>query len=134
MTSAVIYRIEHKIDRLGPYPGKSSFEDARLGFNFNHEDMNHPAPWEDTEEVYLFLQKHRAKEYVCGFPTRNSAYKWFAGHFKQLKENDFVLALYLAPQGTYALGHQALFTRQRATRLTQEELDPFVIKDKENNV
>lgn len=111
------YRVEHHRSDTGPYSDPNPVWELVHA----HEDMEHPAPWEDTDEVYDF---YKANTICCALTTKELVYAWFADFIELLAEYNYVLRTFEIPEGSYAAGAQIVFIRDDAECINSEELNP----------
>jgi hypothetical protein len=109
----IIYRVEHRDDRTGPYG--FDFYDGKLDDRMcvRHPEFNHPSgePWPPT--------------YRYGFSSKNELLRWWADPEERatLSEHDFVITRYSVPAEAVAQGlNQLVFDATRAWRLGCERL------------
>jgi len=112
------YRIEHSETNSGPYSDPHEVWDII----YAHDDMAHPSPDEDTEEVFKFYRSNEICS--CALATKELVYEWFADFIELLVENSYVLRTFEVPEGSYAIGAQIVFIRDDAECINSEELDP----------
>ena len=126
-----LYRIEHKLDGLGPY------QSGRVpGMGKAHFNMDHPSPQIDpapidgiqrqtmtyaeggsTHPKYVDEYMALGIDYteVCGLRTADDVKEWFAGYGQTLEDKGFVVAEYKAPKDAVRVGtKQLVFKKGRA--------------------
>jgi hypothetical protein len=102
---ALVYRIEHRVERSGPYGGPESF--GRLDeMQYAHSDRSHPNPYHDGG---FPLRGDEIRRYhLFAFDSVEALRTWFLGFLDLLEDCDYVLATYAVDDAHIIRGRRQL--------------------------
>src|SRR5262245_35261562 len=109
----IVYRVEHRDDRTGPYSFDFYDEKPDTRASSHHPEFNNPSgePWPAT--------------YLYGFSSRDHLRRWWDDPDERatLRMEGFVIACYRVPAEAVVLGpNQLVFDSARARRGACERL------------
>lgn len=112
-----IYRVEHRIYKIGPYQLKSYRRYkylARLSSFLNNKHYSrdtHPIPFMDGITNFDF-------KYFCGMKSEELLRQWFKGCLSKLREAKYIISVY--ESNDYIQGdYQIVFNRRKAKLIKQ---------------
>lgn len=121
----IVYRIEHKDSKVGPFQSCSmrSLSRSRLygewRFYFIQSDNSHPTPYNDRDlgfELHSFII--RGLTPIFGVDSLRQAKHWLGDYWKLFHNHGFVIRKYDAERDWCKRGNfQVVFSREKANLL-----------------
>lgn len=118
---SVVYRVEHRDTRQGPYTSRSEFAYNHLD---DFQDKHHPVPIDDGILI-PWAYKKDDPERECwrhGFSSMDQLRAWFRNHhLVELDREDYLLRLYSVPD-TFVLRGQKQVIYRAAKAVEVDEM------------
>lgn len=119
-----IWRVEHSVDRYGPYCSGKGRDDLTMAIadahSYYQNRLTHPTTGYDG----FWEMENIPASYRHGLNSFLAARTWFLGWVDRLRLNGFTLSVYDAPVGHYWIGNsrtQVVFDPEHSTLLREKD-------------
>lgn len=118
----IVYRVEHKTDRQGPYNSKYNiYQWGRKMYYAHRCKKKYPGisneQWADRRKANEMIERINC---VFGFKSVQDLKSWFSGFLRELNREGFVISVYETEDEVLEGEKQVMFIRGRKTKRVKE--------------